>query len=46
MMLQRKLTRYKLSMGNLFPSENIDADRTRLDALPETPKNAAQILLG
>jgi hypothetical protein len=46
MMPHGKLTIGKLSKRNLFPSENIDADRGGLDALPETPKNPAQILLG
>jgi hypothetical protein len=46
MMPQGKLTRGKLSIWNLLPLENIDADRIGLDALLETPKNPAQILLG
>jgi hypothetical protein len=46
MMPQSKLTMCKLSTWNVFPSENIDAGRAGLDALPETPKNPAQILLG
>jgi hypothetical protein len=46
MMPYGKLTTGKLSMWNLFPMENIDPDRLSSDALPKTPKNPAQILLG
>jgi hypothetical protein len=45
MMPYGKLTLGKLSKWNLFPFENIDADRVRPDAWPETPKKQVQILL-